>query len=411
MSMNTHDDLIHDWNLSDASKPLNPKIHFDDETLRDGLQSPSVKTPSIEDKLQILHYMHKLGIQGADIGLPGAGPHVVKDVTRIAQEIVEQKLDIYPNCAARTLIADIEPIAQISQTVGMRMEVAAFIGSSPIRQFAENWDVTRMLKHTEEAVRFCVDNDLDAMYVTEDTTRALPETLEKLYLTAIEAGAKRICISDTVGHATPAGTHAIVRFIQALVKKSGEEVLIDWHGHNDRGLALANALAAIEAGVDRVHGTALGIGERIGNTQMDQLLVNLKLMGVIDNDLSSLMDYCTLVAKATGMPVSINYPVIGDDAFRTGTGVHAAAIIKALKKNDTVLADRVYSSVPASMVGRRQKIEVGPMSGLSNVAACLEYYGESAEPELMQAIFQRAKESEKVLTEDEIKGMIREYRG
>jgi 2-isopropylmalate synthase len=392
--------LIYDWNKTDRPHP--PVVLLDDETLRDGLQSPSVRSPTIEEKLRILHLIDRLGIDTADIGLPGAGMHVVRDVERLAREISTQRLHVTANCAARTVIADIRPIAEISQRVGMPIECGTFIGSSPLRHYAEGWGLDQLLKLTEEAVSFAVGEGLPVMYVTEDTTRADPDTLRQLYATAIRAGARRVCISDTVGHATPEGASAVVRFIASVVDDCGGGIGIDWHGHRDRDLAVINALAALEAGATRVHGTAIGIGERVGNTPMDSLLVNLVLLGYIERDLSDLVEYCETVSAVTGVPIPANYPVVGKDAFRTATGVHAAAVIKALRKNDVSLVDAVYSSVPASLVGRQQVIEVGPMSGKSNVVYWLEKRGLPITDEIVDRIFMKAKSSASVLTEEEI---------
>ena len=400
------DDLIHDWNVDGRLMPPAHPFMLDDETLRDGLQSPSVRSPAIEEKLAILHLMERLGIDTADIGLPGAGPHVVQDTLRLAQEIVTQRLKVRPNCAARTLRQDITPVIEISQKAGIPIEVCAFIGSSPIRQFAENWDLEMMLKHTEDAVTYAVSNGLPVMYVTEDTVRAQPAQLRQLFLTAIRCGAQRLCLCDTVGHATPTGAANLVRFALDVVRESGASVELDWHGHSDRGLAVINTLAAIRAGATRVHGCGIGIGERVGNTAMDQLLVNLRLLGWIDNDLTALAEYCRCVSEATGVAIPPNYPVVGRDAFRTGTGVHAAAVIKAYRKGEDWLADRVYSGVPAALVGRRQEIEVGPMSGESNVVFWLESRGIAASPERVQAVFQRAKSMDRVLTDAEIHAIL-----
>jgi len=403
-------DLIYDWNQvgQDADRPAKP-VELNDETLRDGLQSPSVISPPIEKKLEILHLMEALGIHAVNIGLPGAGPHVQKQVLRLAQEIARQGMKIRPNCAARTLKADIEPIVRISNEVGIPIEAATFIGSSPIRQYAEDWELDRLLAYTEEAVRFTVESGLPNMYVTEDSTRARPETLRKLYTAAIECGASRVVLTDTVGHATPSGVRALVTFMKGVVEDTGEDVKIDWHGHSDRGLSVPNSLAAIEAGVDRVHACALGIGERCGNTPMDILLVNLKLAGQIANDLSRLADYCRVVSEAVGMPIPANYPVVGQDAFRTGTGVHAAAVIKALKRKDMWLADRVYSGVPAAEFGLSQKIEIGPMSGISNVHYWLSSRGKPSDDALVRAVFDKAKASNRVLEDEEIEAVVREF--
>ena len=396
--------LIHDWNGAPA-RPPSPVL-LDDETLRDGLQSPSVRNPTIDEKIQILHLIDRLGIDTADIGLPGAGPHVVADVERLAQEIASARLHVTANCAARTLVADIEPIAAVSQRTGVPIECCTFIGSSPLRQYAEGWTLDQLLRLTEESITFAVREGLSVMYVTEDTTRADPETLRQLYSAAIRAGASRVCVADTVGHATPAGAAAVVRFVGEVVDGCGGGVGIDWHGHRDRDLAVVNTLAALEAGATRLHGAAIGIGERVGNTPMDLLLVNLVLMGYIERDLSALVEYCEAVSAATGVPIPANYPVVGRDAFRTATGVHAAAVIKAFRKQDRELVDAVYSGVPAGLVGREQEVEIGPMSGRSNVVFWLEKRGLKASDAAIDRVFAKAKASDVVLTEEEIRSLL-----
>ncbi|MFQ5536285.1 MAG: LeuA family protein [Gemmatimonadota bacterium] len=404
--------LIYDWNRVGGAFDWSSvgRVELDDETLRDGLQNPSVVDPPIEDKIRILHLMDGLGIHTADIGLPGAGRRQVEAVTELAREIVNAGLSIRANCAARTVVADVRPIVEISQAAGIPIEACTFIGSSPIRRYAEGWTLERMLRTAEEAVTFAVREGIPVMMVTEDTTRADPETLKVLYSKAIEWGAKRLCIADTVGHATPEGAHALVRFIiEEVIEPSGEEVEVDWHGHRDRGMGLANTLAAVQAGATRVHGTALGVGERSGNTEMELILVNLKLLGVHDADLSDLPRYCQTVAESYQVPLTPSLPVVGDDAFRTATGVHASAIIKAEKKGETWLADRIYSGVPASMVGRRQKIEVGPMSGLSNVRYWLKEHRYDPDDEaLAQALFDAAKHTNHTLSEEELEALCRQ---
>jgi 2-isopropylmalate synthase len=403
--MTAPESLIYDWNTVD--RPARKRaLMLDDETLRDGLQSPSVRCPTIDEKLRILHLIDRLGIDTADIGLPGAGPHVVADVERLAREIADHRMSVKANCAARTVIADIKPIAEISQRVGMPIECCCFIGSSPLRQYAEGWTIDQLLRLSEEAITFAVGEGLPVMFVTEDTTRADPETLRRLYSAAIRAGASRVCIADTVGHATPAGAAAVVKFVATVVDECDATVGIDWHGHRDRDFAVINSLVALEAGATRLHGAAIGIGERVGNTPMDTLLVNLVLMGYIERDLSALGEYCQVVSDATGVPIPANYPVLGKDAFRTATGVHAAAVIKAFRKNDMSLVDAVYSGVPASIVGREQEIEVGPMSGKSNVVFWLERRGIKADEAAVDRIFAKAKASPCVLTEEEIRRLM-----
>ena len=406
-------DLIHDWNTLEGSFDYAARrgVQLNDETLRDGLQSPSVTDPSIEDKVRLLHLMDELGIAALDIGLPGAGPRAVRDVEALARAIVEDGLAIEPNCAARTVRADVQPIIDVSQRTGIAIEAATFIGSSPIRQYAEGWTIDRMLQATEDAVTFAVSHDLPVMYVTEDTTRARPEVLKQLYTTAIDCGARRICLADTVGHATPDGVRQLIRFIRReVVEPSGVDVKIDWHGHRDRGLGLANCLAAVEAGAHRVHATALGVGERCGNAEMDLLLVNFKLLGLHDGDLSRLNEYVRVAAEACRVPIAYNWPVFGPDAFRTGTGVHAAAIIKAEAKGDAWLADRIYSAVPAGLFGLRQQIEISPMSGLSNVRYWLKVHGFDHEDDgLCGHVFEAAKTADHTFTDDEVASLCQSY--
>jgi 2-isopropylmalate synthase len=402
-------DLIFDWNAAGAAFDWSAAhVDLNDETLRDGLQSPSVRDPSMEQKLRLLHLMADLGIAAADIGLPGAGPRVREQVLRLATEIRDAGLAIAPNCAARTVVRDIEPIVEVSQKVGIPIEAATFIGSSPIRQFAEDWTLDKMLAASEAAVTFAVSHGLPVMFVTEDTTRARPETIRALYSNAIRWGARRICVADTVGHAVPQGVRQLMHFVRnEIIRPSGEDVKLDWHGHRDRGMGVINCLAAIEAGADRVHATALGVGERAGNAEMDLLIVNLHLLGVYRGDLAKLRDYCNVASEAVGRPIGVDYPVMGADAFRTGTGVHAAAILKARKKGQDWLADRVYSSVPAGSLGISQTIEISPVSGMSNVRYWLEAHGYDAGNERhARALFDAAKHTDRALTEVECHAVL-----
>jgi isopropylmalate/homocitrate/citramalate synthase len=401
------DELVYDWNNVDPTAvPPNRPISFDDETLRDGLQSPSVCEPTVEKKIELLHLMNELGIDTADIGLPGAGGTHAAGVERLAREIADKKLKIRPNCAARTHRNDIKPIVEISQRAGIPIEACTFIGSSQVRFFAEDWTLDKLLALTEDAVTFAVKEGVPVMYVTEDTTRANPETIKALYTTAIRCGARAVCVCDTVGHATPDGARSVVAFVKNIIEEEGAAVRLDWHGHQDRGLGVINSIAAIQGGADQVHGSALGMGERVGNTPMDQLLVNLKLMGWIKNDLSRLRDYCATAADACGWTIPLNYPVFGKDAFRTATGVHAAAVIKSYRKGDNRLADIVYSGVPAGLFGLEQVIDIGPMSGKSNVIYWLEHRGLEASDERVNRIYDRAKSSSAVLGEEEIMQLL-----
>jgi isopropylmalate/homocitrate/citramalate synthase len=398
------DGLIYDWNTAGGfSFPSGRKVTLDEETLRDGLQNPSVHDPSIAEKIEILHLMEALGIEMVNIGLPGAGPRAYADTEALAKEIARARLKIRPNCAARTLEEDIRPIAEISQRAGIAIEAATFLGSSPIRRLVEDWTVEHLVRTTARAVEFAVGQGLPVMYVTEDTVRTDPDTVRQLYSTAIRCGARAVVLCDTVGHATPMGAYNLVQFvIKEVVGPSGEQIRVDWHGHCDRGLAIANSFAAIAAGANQIHTAANSLGERVGNTPTEIMLVNLRLLGLIDRDLSKLMQYAETVARATHTTIPPNYPVVGRDAFRTATGVHAAAIIKAYRKGEPRLADVVYSGVPASLFGMDQIIEVGPLSGKSNVIYWLDKHGIPANDALVSRIFDAAKSATHVLSDAEI---------
>src|SRR5688500_2933926 len=404
-------ELIYDWNSVEKVARLSPKrrIQFLDETLRDGIQSPSVVDPTIDDKLRLVELANDLGIDTMDIGLPGAGRRAIEDVTTIAEHIKSHKLRVKASCAARTHVNDVQAIIDISQKVGIEIEVLCFIGSSPIRQYAEDWDLARMLKLSADAIDLARRYGLPVAYVTEDTTRSKPDILTKMFTTAVEHGAQRLIVCDTVGHATPDGIKNLLRFTRNMLDGMGRsDVGIDWHGHNDRGLGVVNSIFAIEYGADRIHGTAMGIGERVGNAALDQIMLNLKLLGELpDHDLTQLVLWCKTASQATRVPIHPQYPLVGEDAFRTATGVHAAAIIKAEKKGDAWLADRIYSGVPAGMFGKEQEIEIGHYSGESNVVYWLKKRGYEPKKETVDAVLTAAKRGNRVLSDDEILAVIK----
>ncbi len=401
----THE-LFYDWNLVEEQPKPPPRIMVADETLRDGLQSPSIIHPEIQDKVYLLYLMRDLQIDTVNLGLCGSGEKFKYHVTVLAREIVNQKMPIQPQSAARSVAADIQAIIDVSQEVGIPLETCIFLGTSPIRQYAEGWDIDFLLKKTEESVCFAVKHGLPVMFVTEDTIRTQPETLRQVYGTAIRAGARRICAADTVGHVTPSGTRALIKFLRQVVDEINPEVGIDWHGHRDRGLDLINSLAALEAGADRVHACGLGIGERSGNTPMELLLVNLNLLGWANRDLTKLPEYCEVISEKCGAVIPFNYPVVGADSFRTATGVHAAAIAKALNRNDEWLAEHVYCGVPSSMVGRAHNIEIGPMSGEHNVRFFLRKHNLEENPAYVTKILEVAKRSNRLLSEEDVRRIV-----
>ena len=418
--MNTMDEqnLIYDWNVVDYeySRDSNNHPHgvwFDDETLRDGLQSPSALNPSIEQKIELLSYMERLGIQKVDLGLPGAGPFHLEHIDAMLNHIKENDYQIRPGAAVRTLMNDIEPLVELQSKHEMEIQASAFLGTSPIRQFTEGWTMEKLVSTMEKAVSFAVENDVPVMFVTEDTTRSKPEDVKLIYQRAMDLGVRRLCVCDTCGHVTPNGVKKLLSFIDEEVIKDGgyqrRDIEVNWHGHQDRGLGVANNIAAYYAGADVIHGTALGVGERAGNAPIDQTLVNLKLMGAIDNDLTSLNEYMRKANEYVEVDLPRNYPVFGQDAFETGTGVHASAVVKAMKKGDDWLADRIYSGVPAQDFGLEQIIRIGHMSGRSNIVFWLEKNGYQADDNLVSHLFDVAKSQRRLMTDEEVKIEVNQF--
>ena len=410
--------LIYDWNTIDYEFNRNPSNHphgvwFDDETLRDGLQSPSARNPSIAEKIELLSYMEKLGIQKVDLGLPGAGPFHLEHIDALISHIISNDYQIKPGAAVRTLMNDIEPLVDLQNKHGIPIQASAFLGTSPIRQYTEGWTMDKLISTMEKAVSYAVENEVPVMFVTEDTTRSNPDDVKKIYQRAMELGVRRLCVCDTCGHVTPNGVKKLLNFIDEEVIKDGgyhrRDVEVNWHGHQDRGLGVANNIAAVEAGADVLHGTALGVGERAGNAPLDQTLVNLKLMGIIDNDLTHLDEYTRLANKYIEVPLPRNYPVFGEDAFETGTGVHASAVIKAMRKGDNWLADRVYSGVPAGDFGLKQVIRIGHMAGRSNIIWWLEQNGYEVTDDLVAHLFEIAKSQRRNMEDSEVETAVKQF--
>jgi len=397
---------VHDWNESDAPAWRARRVELLDETLRDGLQSPSVNNPTLEQKLEGLRRMARLGVAAVNLGLPSVSPAVRHEVSQMLRLIRDERLPLLPVCAGRTLPSDVTPILELAEETGIAVEVSVFVGASPIRWRAEGWDLERVSQLTREAVGLGARAGLPVTFVTEDTTRTPPDTLRRLFELAIEHGATRLCLCDTVGTASTDGTRRLVAFARQLVAGASRPVQLDWHGHDDRGLGLANALAAIEAGVERVHATALGVGERVGNTPLELLIANLAFLAGAEPDAAPLREYSEHFASALGLTIPENHPLVGANAFRTATGVHAAAIVKALSKGEA-LADRVYSSVPVSRFANGHDIRIGYMSGTSNVLHWLKRHSIEPSEVLVTRILERARSANRVLRDDEVLAVVR----
>jgi 2-isopropylmalate synthase len=313
---------MHDWNesalehagLAGAKAGLGRiarGVKVVDETLRDGLQNATGLQPPIERKIDLLHAMERIGVDVVSVGLPAAGLRMAEDGYLLCREIVRAKLPLVPTAAARTVASDVHAIARVAERAGLPIEVYAFIGSSPIRHDVEGWSQEFLVQAITTSTRAAVAAGLPFCLVTEDTTRARPDMLAVLFRAAVDAGASRLCLCDTTGHVTADGVAALIAFVRAELESMGaNHVGLDWHGHNDRGLALSNALWAAAAGVQRVHGTGLGVGERVGNTPLELLIDNLALLGARPRVAEAhLAAYCELAARALGLDVPDGHPI------------------------------------------------------------------------------------------------------
>jgi len=406
-------DLVFDWNPAAASHAdlTRPPLTILDETLRDGLQSASVLTPSIDAKIELLHHMEAVGIEFVNLGMPSSSPLMRQTCLLLAREIGSAKLRIHPVCAARTRSSDIAAIADVAEQTGVALEAYTFLGTSPLRSLVEDWDLATLTRNTSTALETAQQAGLPVTFVTEDTTRSRPELLAHLFRVAVDHGAQRFCLCDTVGSADPEGVRALLTFVNTWIAEAhlAGRIAIDWHGHNDRGLALANALMAARCGATRLHVTALGLGERVGNVATEQLIGNLALMSRENPySLAELPAYCQAVARHLGVAIAPQQPLVGADAFRTATGTHASAIRKANRMGRAWLADRMYSSIVASDLQRTQTIAVGPCSGASNAAEALRTLGIEPSEAHVQALLHIAQTSDHVLSDDEIRALYRE---
>jgi 2-isopropylmalate synthase len=394
-------DLVHDWN-----GPLphpGGDVRVFDETLRDGLQAAHIRHPNLDEKLHLLSLMDKLRIDQANIGFPASDDQQFRDIVEIGRVAAAGKLSLRLEVAARCTPGDVHAILDAAEQSGYAFEAGIFIGSSSIRRFVEGWDLDMLVRRVREHVALATRRGLRVMFVTEDTTRTDPETIRVLYDAAISEGATRLCVADTVGWAAPRGVARLMRFIVREVIRGQAGLEIVWHGHRDLGLEMANCLAAVEGGAHALEATALGIGERAGNAAMELVLAHLHLSGLRSSPLLALTDYAHYASRILRDPIPFRQPVVGPEAFSHGSGVHAAAIRKALELGRPDLAGVVYSPIDPDVVNRTFGITVGRMSGRSNAILALRTLGIEPTQGLVQAVLAAAKASDFPLTNERIR--------
>ena len=405
-----YDKLFYDWSKTGLSEiKSKAKVTLLDESLRDGIQSSFVKTPNLEEQKRLIQAMDEVGIEFLDIGFPGSGKAVFDTIAALLAHVRQKSFRIVPTCAARTHRGDIQPIVELSEIFGSAIEPLVFVAASPIRQLVEEWTSNDILFLIEDSLRFSRSQGLNPTLVIEDATRSSKEILTAIYKLAMELDVHRIVLCDTVGFCTPDSTQRIVEWTFSYFAEHTYKMNLDWHGHNDKGLGVANSIRAFQSGCDRIHGTALGIGERAGNTAIDQLIVNLYLEGYGQWSTSKLKQYIVKSAQAYDITVPQNYPVFGDSVFSTASGIHASAIIKAEKTGNPDLTNYVYSAVPATDFDRKNTIEINATSGKSNVKYFLESKGLTFSDYHINEVLAYAKRIGRTLTSEEILQMMSRF--
>jgi len=395
-----NDVFLYDWSANNGLK----KCYILDDTLRDGLQSVNLVSPNIDEKILLINYMINAGIDVITLSYPAMSKITEQESLIMLKHFTSVRAKVLPDFAARTLIKDIQPIVNLQEKTGIKVQAHLFIGCSALRQHIEKWNIEFIRDRIRESLYFAQQQNLQAVLVIEDGTRTDPTMLSEIVETAILYGAKGICIADTTGYADCAATKKIIEFTKHIVNNN--EIHLEWHGHNDRGLALANALTAIAEGIEVIHATSLGLGERTGNVPFEVLMANLFLYGCLDIDMKSVYEYAKATRKFTKALIAPNHPVVGDNVFTTATGTHAAAMYKAAQ-TDCGLVDYVYSSIPAHVLGRKQQFEIGRMSGIASIVGKLIEMGLPQNHTIINEILEKAKKSNAILTQNELDTIIK----
>ena len=391
------------WNEERRNAPL---VLVEDDT-RDALQSVAVARPTTDERRDLLERVSRLGVHLSFIGFPAVSAVEHAECQALVSYIAERRLAIRPVLMARAVAIDLDRIIDIQQASGCAIVADLYVSISSIRLRAEGWDLVRLLRDLVAVASRAANNGLDFRLAFEDSTRAVPNDLKSAVEAALDVGAPTIVLNDTVGSSHPSGAARHVAFVGDLVARAGADAAIAWHGHNDKGLALANALAAVDAGATIVSGTFLGVGERAGNIPLEQLILALAERGQFGSDLDELPLICALFAARMGWSIPPNQPLIGADVFSTGTGTHAAALLKA-RHLGREWEDAIYSGVSAAALGREQSILIGPNSGRAAVRAVLDELSIEVNDDVVEQVLEHCKRAAKCLrTREEIEGIMR----
>lgn len=380
-------------------------VSIDDESLRDGLQGTQLTThPSLNEKEIYLASVALNGyIEHADIGFPGSEESHKEELSEIIKFVIASNgLDgLTLSCAAGAIDEHINPIIDLShQFDGYPLEADIFLDVSKNRAEIEGWDRKEKISVLKQNIKLLKSQQLPVMFVPERSTSTPPEELLEVCLMASELGVDRICFADTKGVADNKGIENIFRWGFEEIGKANPNLKWDAHFHNDRNMALSNSLVAAAEGVDRLHATMFCIGERAGNVDLAQLLVNLNLQEMRNDDLTSLKAISELSSKILGFEIPKNSPIYGENAFATSSGIHASAGKKELQANRI---HSIYFPFSPESVGNKAIVEVGPFSGKSNVELKLRQLGISSTPALIDVVLSRAKQQRGLLSDEEVR--------
>ncbi len=392
--------LLYSWNPPAKSGLEN--VEIEDDTLRDGLQGAFVRKPTVDEKIELFTLSSAIGCQHAVVGFPASSPQEMADSRRIVQAIQERGLKQQPWMLSRALVSDLEPIIALQRESDIPIGAAFFMGTSPLRRVVEKWDWDQVLRNVETAVAYCVENGVPFSLSIEDASRTPPEELRQLIQIGAKANGFSISICDTVGESTPDGAAQLVRFTREEIAKENADTRVLWHGHNDRGMAVANSAAAAEAGARIIGGSFLGIGERTGNAALEQVILYLYQNGATQWRIDHLVNYCEKLSEYTNTPISNEMPLIGSQAFATCTGTHSAAVLKA-RAISVDYEDYIFSAVPASKLGLPQNIMIGPTSGLANARHVLQRLELPSDDQAASALLEHAKGKNSWVQHNEIK--------
>ena len=390
--------LLTDWNEKKTFK--NKSIVIEDDTLRDGLQSALLRIPNYFEKKELVTLAHASRIKYVMLGFPGASEDAYHECRLLVQFIRDMQWPLVPRLLGRANQSDMAAICRLQEETGVPLQADFFINICALRLKVEGWNLATITQMIHQASEQLDRHGVSYSISLEDATRSDTSIIEKMLCTIVNTKAIAIVLCDTVGACLPSGVANLLRFVKKTIAAHNSHIFQWWHGHNDRGLALANALCALDHGIDGISGTFLGIGERSGNICIEQIMLHLNQYYGSAYCLDSARQYCSLLSRYTEYTMPINQPLFGNQSFTTTAGTHIRALEKA-KRFGTGAHDLLYSSVAAHDLGRQQQIMLGPMSGRSAVKSVLEQIGESYDEKKISTLFNYFKKIQKPITVQE----------